>query len=455
MVTQIIKLTDAVENQAGFAPFKSTAPVSSGQGISVSFNFYAYGGTGGDGIGFFLVDGNQTTIVPGGVGGSFGYAPRTDLGTPGLAGGYLGIAFDSYGNFSNPTEGRAGGPSRIPNSIAVRGSAAASTPYNYLIGTDTLPIPLNSPLLDRASARRRAQIDLTADGVLTVRLDLNNDLDFDDSGEIPISNFNVAAVNGAVPGTIRFGFAASTGANTDIHEIDDFSVTTLTGTPIGGTFSNDLTFVGGDGNDNATGGEGNDNISGGGGNDIITGGGGNDNATGGDGNDIITGGDGNDIITGGTGIDTVTGGTGGDRFVFAGAGKAAALRSSTLRARDRITDFNQAQGDRFVLEFDNNPQTRTLPKGLFNAGQIRGVGNNLERALRVAYADKNQKTRGNQALKTDEAILFRLGSRTFLSVNDGKAPFSSSNDLVAEVTGIALKSGDARLGQLKAANYFA
>jgi Ca2+-binding RTX toxin-like protein len=431
MATQSIKLTDAVTNQAGFAPFKSTAPVNSSQGISVSFNLYAYGGTGGDGIGFFLVDGNRTTITPGGVGGSLGYAPRADLGVGGIDGGYLGIGFDSFGNYSNPIEGRVGGPGSKPDSVAVRGSQANQ--YAYLTG-ESLPVPINLASTNREAARRKAQIDLTADGILTVRIDLNNDGDFNDAGETPINGFNVAAVNGAVPAQIRFGFAASTGANADIHEVDGFQVRTLAGAPIGGTFSADLTFVGSNDNETSVGGDGNDSLSGGGGDDTLIGGGG------------------NDIITGGTGADTKTGGAGSDRFVFAGRNKAEALRSSTLGNRDRITDFNQAEGDRFVLDFDNNLATTTLPKGVFNAGRFSG---NLRQALRSAYADKNQRQRGRQALKANEAVFFRVGSRTYLSVNDGRAPFSAQNDLVVEVTGISFRSGDARLGKLVASNYFA
>lgn len=434
MATQSIRLTDALPNQAGFAPFKSTAPVSSGQGIAVTFNFYAYGGTGGDGIGFFLVDGNQTTITPGGAGGSLGYAPRADLNNPGLGGGYLGVGFDSFGNYSNPTEGRVGGPGFAADAIAVRGSQANG--YTYLAGTGSLLPSIDSPSVDRDAARRTARIELNPNGELTVRYDLTGDGDFNDAGETVIDRFNVvAAGNGPIPGLIRFGFAASTGANVDIHEVDNFQVTTLAGTPIGGEFSFDLTFAGSTGNDTSTGGAGNDTIGGGGGNDTLTGGGG------------------SDVITGGTGSDTVTGGTGSDRFVFSGATKAEALRSSTLRARDVIRDFNQAEGDRFVLDFDGNLATATLPKGVFNAGQFRG--NNLQRAIQAAYADKNQRRRGNQALRADEAVFFRLGNRTYLSVNDGQAPFSRNNDLVAEVTGINFKPGANRQGSFTVSDYFA
>ena len=89
---------------------------------------------GADGISFFLVDGsvNASSFVPGAYGGSMGYAQKNEAATgvpggiPGMAGGYLGIAFDNWGNYSNPTEGRVGGTAFTPNSIAVRGPESSN-----------------------------------------------------------------------------------------------------------------------------------------------------------------------------------------------------------------------------------------------------------------------------------------------------------------------------------------
>ena len=143
--------------------------------------------------------------------------------------------------------------------------------------------------------------------------------------------------------------------------------------------------------------------------------------------------------------------SGADRFYFQGANKAEALRGSTVNALDKITDFNFLEGDRFGLDFDNNLATVERPKALFNAGKESG---SLVKAAKSAYADKNQQRRGNQALKADEAVFFRLGSRTFLSVNDSNAKFSAANDLLADVTGIQFKNGDLKNGVLSLSNYF-
>jgi Ca2+-binding RTX toxin-like protein len=428
----MVKLTDAVANQSAYVVYDS--PVSSNAGLSIDFNLYEYGGTGGDGIGFFLTDGSQPILNNpnfriGGFGGSLGYAPRTDIGLPGITAGYLGIGFDAFGNYSNPTEGRIGGPGVIQDGIAVRGSVG--TGYKYLTGTpNPLPISLDQP----TRQARKAHIDLTPAGLLTVEIDLNGDGDFNDTGEIPIKSFNViSAGNGALPSTFRFGFAASTGSFTNVHEVDGFNVRTYAGAPIPGNFTGNLVITGGDGNDTSSGDNGNDDISGGGGNDIVTG----------------LGGD--DQITGGAGADLQTGGTGADRFIYSGPTKAAALKNSTFRARDLITDFNFFEGDRIQLDFDSNLATSNRPKRLFNAGKLRG---NLKKAVKNAYADKNQKQRGQQALKPNEAVFFKLGQRTYLSVNDNKAPFSVQNDLLVDMTGIVFRPGDAKRGALRVGNYF-
>lgn len=439
--TDIIRLTDPASNQFGRL-LRYSAPVSSSQGLSITFDFYSYGGTGGDGISFFLVEGSKNIEKPGGFGGSLGYAPYIagSENQPGLVGGYLGIGLDEFGSYSDGTEGRVGGPGVKPDSVVVRGSEAIN--YAYLAG-QTLPdgqsLDIPGAGVTQAQAKRTAKIDLSPTGVLSVKVDLNSNGVFTDSGEDLINNLNVVQSNGALPSTFKFGFSAATGAATNIHEVGNFKVNTFDGKAIPGSFTGDLIIVN-------PGGSPGGNVGGGSGNDIIQGGG----------KDVITGQDGSDTLIGGGNVNggggnTLTGGASGDRFYFRGATKAEALRSSLVQAFDKITDFNQSQGDRFGLDFDNNFATIEKPKGLFNAGKEKG---SLLKATQSAYADKNQKKRGNQALKANEAVFFKLGSRTFLSVNDGKAAFSAKNDLIAEVSGIQFKAGDAKRGGLGLADYF-
>jgi serralysin len=420
----ILRLTSADFSQSSFLLYST--PVNATQGLSITFDFYSYGGTGGDGLSFIVLDGAGPTVTSaGGFGGSLGYANRVDgaVNTPGIAGGYVGIGFDEFGNFSSSIEGRNGGETLGADSIAIRGGAAQG--YQYLTGVNGLP-SIDNPVPNdpnRNNAKRKARVDLTADGLLSVKVDFNSDGDFDDVGDIGgagdtrLQNINIKAANGGVlPSTLRFGFAAATGSATNIHEIGNFRATTSSGVPLTGTFD-EQTLVGGTGNSP----------------------------------DTLTGGTKNDQLIGGGGADVLTGGRGGDRFIYTGATRAAALSQSTLRGRDRIRDFNFSEGDRFQLDFDSQLATPDLPRRLFNSGAERG---SLKKAAKAAYADKNFTRQGNQRLKPGEGVLFTLGSRTFISVNDDKAPFSVGRDFLVDVTNIKLRGGDANQGTLNVNNYF-
>lgn len=403
-----IRLTSAERFESNYVPFSTG--VSSANGVSVTFDFYAYGGNffdgttgtvnssiGGDGLSFFLINGSQLPSRIGGVGASLGYAARND--EPGLSGGYLGVGFDAFGNFSSVGEGRTSGIGNTPNSIAVRGSQ--STNYKYLGGTNSLSLKLSNPgpTATPENSKRTAKIDLDAAGNLKVALDLNQNGIFE-SSETVIDLNVVNAGNGPLPETFRFGFAASTGAATNIHEVSNFRITTADGSAIVGGFTDDR------------------------------------------------------IVINTANRDILTGGPGADRFVFAGIGKKQGLRSSTFKNPDRVIDFSFAQGDRFQLDFDNNIATVApveKPKKLFNAGKLKG---SLKKAVESAYQDKDFKKKGNQALKPNEAVFFRKGNRTYLSVNDNKRGFSNSNDLFVNVTGMQFKTGDLRKGSLAVANYF-
>jgi Ca2+-binding RTX toxin-like protein len=133
---------------------------------------------------------------------------------------------------------------------------------------------------------------------------------------------------------------------------------------------------GDDGNDSIQGGPGFDDINGNKGDDTLDGGsGGGDWLVGGQGDDLIVahhsqnliygnlgddtlqGGDGGDILRGGQGNDSIQGGAGND-FISgdrgndteAGGRGADIFHSSQDAGVDRILDFNQAEGDRVMLD---------------------------------------------------------------------------------------------------------
>lgn len=171
------------------------------------------------------------------------------------------------------------------------------------------------------------------------------------------------------------------------------------------------------------------------------------------GNDRLLGNAGDDGLNGGRGADTLNGGAGADRFIYAGGSKAAALKNSSVNSLDRVLNFNFSQGDRFLLDFDNNLTTANLPKKLFNAGTESE--DSLTDAVRAAYVDKNQTRRGNQGLKADESVFFTWRNKTYLAVNDGQNGFQAQRDLLISTPNIAFKTGNANTGVLTVNDYFA
>ncbi|MEG5100896.1 DUF4347 domain-containing protein, partial [Microcoleus sp. AT13-A5] len=222
-----LRLTSANGNQAAFVIYNS--PISSAEGLKVTFNLFAYGGAGGaDGVSFFLIDGTTTPTAAGGYGGGLGYARRnSDPITPGIVGGYLGIGLDEFGNFSNPAQAGKDGPGPRPDSITIRGSAA--TTYSFL-GTATVPggiDNLSATTRTAANVKKTVQITLLpGSNSLSVALDDNGNGVFE-TNETFITIPDLVTANGAIPATLKFGFASSTGASTNIHEIANLAVETI------------------------------------------------------------------------------------------------------------------------------------------------------------------------------------------------------------------------------------
>ncbi|RBQ01911.1 hypothetical protein, partial [Pedobacter miscanthi] len=230
-----LRLTGASNNQKGYAYVNKSFP--STLGVLIDFEYKTWRNVadangGADGIGVFLFDATSTFSL-GGYGGSLGYAPNSSAGTPtGLAGGYVGIALDEYGNFSNSTEGRVGGPGETPNSIVLRGPTTTdpATTNPYLSGfqlnssRSADEIDYNTVTSTRptdASFYRRVQIQITPEGGqyrIIVRWAKTKGGTF-----TQLLNYLTTQ---APPAQLKLGFAASTGGSLNFHEIRNLLVTT-------------------------------------------------------------------------------------------------------------------------------------------------------------------------------------------------------------------------------------
>lgn len=236
-----LRLTNAEKNQKGYAYSMSDFPSSNG--LKVEFEYATYGGSRADGISFFLFDATASPFVIGGFGGSLGYAPITTTNpiSPGVSKGYLAIGLDEYGNFSNANEGRQGGDGFIPGSITLRGKGdgAALTPDNYRFLTTVHPDELGVSLIGNGSQRisdptniayRKVSIELIPNpaGGYNINVYLTKGGSPQQKIRI-IDNYYYAD---AAPEKLRYGFASSTGDDTNFHEIRNVAIDLYTRNPI-------------------------------------------------------------------------------------------------------------------------------------------------------------------------------------------------------------------------------
>jgi uncharacterized repeat protein (TIGR01451 family) len=222
-----LRMTNDSTNTASFVIFNT--PVSAALGVIATFDYYGYDGSGADGLGFLIIDGSQTPTTVGGDGGSLGYAPNTTQNLAGIVGGYVGIGLDEYGNYSNPTEGRVGGPGVRAESVAVRG--AAGTNWQYATGSQAgfgagLRLDYPTATTRTAAVARNVRVTLTPSGYLTV------DIDFTGTSKNytnVVPSFAITGIAGQpkVPASLKFGFASSTGSETNYHEVRNFVARSL------------------------------------------------------------------------------------------------------------------------------------------------------------------------------------------------------------------------------------
>src|ERR1700722_411378 len=300
--------------QAG-SIISSGTPFPTGTGLQVVFKTVTYhgdsggsGGDGADGMGFFLMDGSLPPYDTGAFGGSLGYTCTNELGNndptlrldgtvrgfDGLVGGYIGLGIDEYGNFLNPGDNTATGPSFLPGRIGLRGKGSisfgwlnANFPTQYpatLLTTpdagtvtaarravhdtcstghiwdfsnasapfDTLaPVadyaPVGSPVTlstilpgtkianEAAATRDAAQpityaLKITQNGILSLNISYNGG-----NYQPVITKQDITASNGALPPSFRFGFPGSTGGSRNVHEILCFQAapSDVAGTSVG------------------------------------------------------------------------------------------------------------------------------------------------------------------------------------------------------------------------------
>jgi len=249
-----LRLTPAADFRVGAVFNAVTIPTSAG--LDAEFNLYQYGGTGADGIAFVMAAVDPATQIPptstGVAGGGLGYSP---YGTSsGLTNGYLGIGFDRYGNYSTNTYSGTGcaPPSWAgsgPNEVTVRGPGSGLAGYCLLNSTMESSYPGPQPVLSgstRSTSAVPAEVTINPSGSPIVNAG---------GFTVPANSYLVAftgvgqtaqSFTGALPDAsavfpsswldsngvplqLAFGWVASTGGATNVHEVTSSSVDTAGG----------------------------------------------------------------------------------------------------------------------------------------------------------------------------------------------------------------------------------
>ena len=219
-------MTTSSGNESTYA-YDPTSFSSANATIAAKFTYTASNGSApaADGITFFLADAGVVAgsgFSPGAFGGSLGYAQKDANAAPpngvsGLNGGYLGVGIDEYGNYSNPTEGRIGGPGQEANNVAVRGPGSGQNGYNYLGGT-TGGLP-NFSAPTTGSVSTNFEMTLSATNQLIMYMQENGTY-------TPI--FTADLSNYTRPSNLILGFTGSTGGDNSTQQIANVLLTSVT-----------------------------------------------------------------------------------------------------------------------------------------------------------------------------------------------------------------------------------
>lgn len=221
-----LRLTTLTGNQANVAYFDQQVIPTDGEVIiEFDYTMWKNSGSRADGFCFFLYD-SSVAFSAGGFGGSLGYAQRS--GIEGLAGGYIGVGFDEWGNFCNPTEGRNGGIGFYANSVTVRGPGQQdgsnnwTQGYPFIASTGAYAQPLSFNSSTRPSQTggdyRRARIVIDENNLLTVSVQFGANSSFVTLITEDYSGYTR-------PNGLHMGFTGSTGGVNSVIEIRNLSVT--------------------------------------------------------------------------------------------------------------------------------------------------------------------------------------------------------------------------------------
>ncbi|MCX2486787.1 PKD-like domain-containing protein, partial [Pedobacter sp. MR2016-24] len=232
-----LRLTNNLGDQTGYIYSNAVFPGT--YGLHIEFDYFTRGGSGADGISFFLFDASVPNFTIGAFGGSLGYAQKLinngNTKLNGVSKGYLGIGLDEYGNFSSEDEGRNSGLLKAklsPDRVVLRGAGNGynTDPNNYKYLTSA-PTNTGTNAFKIAGGKRGAvagdpeyrrviiNLEPRVGGGLVINVSIKH-------GNIVTPLIVNEPYATAVPAAgLKYGIASSTGGATNYHEIRGLEIT--------------------------------------------------------------------------------------------------------------------------------------------------------------------------------------------------------------------------------------
>ncbi len=211
-----LRLTDSTGDQTGFALYNREIPVSAG--IDVTFYQSQWGGTGADGLVFFIKNAADASTTPGAIGGSLGFSFGA---TDGLSGALLGLGLDTYGGFAHSGVG-SDCPDPDINSwmymsrdaLSLRGPGQGRQGYCHLVepwSTTGHGSPSYAGAASRMSGARKIRVKADSTQLANPRVQVF----YEDvlAIDVPLPHEFVGVEK------VKLGFTAGSGGATNNHEV--------------------------------------------------------------------------------------------------------------------------------------------------------------------------------------------------------------------------------------------
>jgi len=226
--TETIRLTEASQWEKGAAIY--TNSISSNQGVTAEIRYYSDGGTGADGLTFFLLNDSQVDLdeFTFDGAGSLGYS-----GVPGISGGYLGIGFDEWGNFAlnydeiDEIEDIGDASGRNSQTVTVRGAGndanftnEESDPYPHIVTAEP-----QDGTIDGGWRWARMDVDPTVGNDQEIEITVEISFDERESWETVVERrITSNEIGSELPDRFLFGVSGTTGDRTNIHAVDQLNI---------------------------------------------------------------------------------------------------------------------------------------------------------------------------------------------------------------------------------------